>query len=718
MGVDSAWIDKLKVAEIRSELEKRGVPYSKKVRKSEIADILRKAIQDEADRVAKTASSPAAAQSVPVDKTTPVGPPVDAMEAATARGEVTTVREHSKNDALALPLDASAVQSGPADEVSDVEVQLVQRAQELMPIVGDDKAEPVGDQLETNPKFKEADPQPKEADPKPQEAKQKMEEPGLALQEPNSRSSESSLEHPSSSVKETKAVSEVTPAPRAELPEDQITSFGPDAVAQKIEVVQKPAVEVPPTGPSEPERPISDEVEENGHVFRPPDEPKPSSSKMEDSLTEKDSAVGLSPQPEDAGLDMIDEHIEEQLDYGEEDINASQEVKHLAEPSPSVKVKNKRVRDGHKEDEKPSKSHKTSEKEERAGTAKEETRTRDRENRTSSKQATGSTKEERNQEEAKPSRRDDRDVKEKTKEDVPPRKRKYSPIPAPPPRTRKEPEKKSREAEPEQSKRQKSNIEPHEDAKASSVEKPGRKGSVFDRLDSGRRQDEKDTNQKGAEGKADLPKRGSGLSTADAVLEPPKKGPGAPRSKEKPSCALRIEGFVRPLHQKQVHDLLSLTGTIKELWMPNIKTHAIAIFSTVEEAEATRQALWDVEWPEGRNNTLRPKFLSEDEAKEKIAIATGQEPGGEALPVNGVVGGQDARELLKGKTGGAPVEDEKGAVSKAQEEKVFNLDDLFRKTTVTPALYWLPLTDEQVAEKEAALANKVKATKEVADKGP
>ncbi len=56
-------------------------------------------------------------------------------------------------------------------------------------------------------------------------------------------------------------------------------------------------------------------------------------------------------------------------------------------------------------------------------------------------------------------------------------------------------------------------------------------------------------------------------------------------------------------------------------------------------------------------------------------------------------------------------------VGSVQEEKVFNLDDLFRKTTVTPALYWLPLTDEQVAEKEAALANKVKATKEVATKG-
>lgn len=44
--------------------------------------------------------------------------------------------------------------------------------------------------------------------------------------------------------------------------------------------------------------------------------------------------------------------------------------------------------------------------------------------------------------------------------------------------------------------------------------------------------------------------------------------------------------------------------------MPSIKTHAFAIFESVEEAEATRQALWDVEWPEGRNNTLKPKCAS------------------------------------------------------------------------------------------------------------
>lgn len=47
MGVDLAWIDKLKVPEIRQHLEKRGVRYNKKARKSDIADILRAAVERE-----------------------------------------------------------------------------------------------------------------------------------------------------------------------------------------------------------------------------------------------------------------------------------------------------------------------------------------------------------------------------------------------------------------------------------------------------------------------------------------------------------------------------------------------------------------------------------------------------------------------------------------------------------------------------------------------
>ncbi len=43
-----------------------------------------------------------------------------------------------------------------------------------------------------------------------------------------------------------------------------------------------------------------------------------------------------------------------------------------------------------------------------------------------------------------------------------------------------------------------------------------------------------------------------------------------------------------------------------------------------------------------------------------------------------------------------------------------SLDDLFRKTATKPWLYWLPLTDQQAAEKAAARA---KAASSKADAG-
>ena len=44
-----------------------------------------------------------------------------------------------------------------------------------------------------------------------------------------------------------------------------------------------------------------------------------------------------------------------------------------------------------------------------------------------------------------------------------------------------------------------------------------------------------------------------------------------------------------------------------------------------------------------------------------------------------------------------------------EEEKVLSLDELFRKTVVKPCLYYLPLTEAQVAEKKQKV--------EVAEKG-
>ena len=56
-----------------------------------------------------------------------------------------------------------------------------------------------------------------------------------------------------------------------------------------------------------------------------------------------------------------------------------------------------------------------------------------------------------------------------------------------------------------------------------------------------------------------------------------------------------------------------------------------------------------------------------------------------------------------------------GVQEKVQEketEKVMSLDDLFKKTEALPQLYWLPLTEKQIAAKAASI--EAKSTKEKA----
>jgi apoptotic chromatin condensation inducer in the nucleus len=52
-----------------------------------------------------------------------------------------------------------------------------------------------------------------------------------------------------------------------------------------------------------------------------------------------------------------------------------------------------------------------------------------------------------------------------------------------------------------------------------------------------------------------------------------------------------------------------------------------------------------------------------------------------------------------------------------EEHPVRTLDELFRKTTAKPCIYWLPLTDEQVAEKKRKAAVAAEQQKQPAANG-
>jgi len=175
---------------------------------------------------------------------------------------------------------------------------------------------------------------------------------------------------------------------------------------------------------------------------------------------------------------------------------------------------------------------------------------------------------------------------------------------------------------------------------------------------------------------------------------------------------------------------LQRTGRLTEngFWLNNIKSKCYAMYDNEDQAEETRMALHGVKWPMSNPKNLIVDFATEDDLKK--ALDESAPP-----PVKTVDDRRDDRwrqregqvrewDLAKiGERSPGERERERERLRREREEERFKrrsrsqsprgegpkkqeeapaklLDDLFRKTKATPAIYWLPLTPEQIAEKE------------------
>nr|XP_023688339.1 apoptotic chromatin condensation inducer in the nucleus [Paramormyrops kingsleyae] len=247
----------------------------------------------------------------------------------------------------------------------------------------------------------------------------------------------------------------------------------------------------------------------------------------------------------------------------------------------------------------------------------------------------------------------------------------------------------------------------------------------------------------------------SGVSiTIDDPL-PSTKQPSPPRGKI--TNIVHVCNLVRPFTLGQLKELLSRTGTLLEedFWIDKIKSHCYVTYSSTEEALATRSALHGVKWPQSN-----PKFLSVDFAeKDELDFHRGlvvpergpgeEPPGPTARPPERDQRAEREREMERRERArgerewdrdkvrdfGRPGEDREGAErrsrsrdrerrrkerGKSKERKADKkekapeeppaklLDDLFYKTKAAPCIYWLPLTDEQVVQREKERAERMK----------
>lgn len=237
--------------------------------------------------------------------------------------------------------------------------------------------------------------------------------------------------------------------------------------------------------------------------------------------------------------------------------------------------------------------------------------------------------------------------------------------------------------------------------------------------------------------------------------EPEAKAPTPPKNQI--SRVLCITNLVRPLTFMAVKSLVSRTGELDDFWIDSIKSKCFVKYKTEDEASETRHALHGVKWPEHNLKTLNVEF-STDEEMARVVEATV----GERYPAVAVAESRESKPADKGfgwsksdvsaedrsrtsrrvrewdvgkkeetehdegrerrrrrsserenrrdkerkpldesidKQGGSPRRDEKeeGEIP-SQPGRL--LDDLFRKTKAVPCIYWLPLSEDQIKEKE------------------
>ncbi|XP_021833832.1 apoptotic chromatin condensation inducer in the nucleus [Prunus avium] len=203
-----------------------------------------------------------------------------------------------------------------------------------------------------------------------------------------------------------------------------------------------------------------------------------------------------------------------------------------------------------------------------------------------------------------------------------------------------------------------------------------------------------------------------------------------PPSQKPPTNSLRIDRFLRPFTLKAVQELLGKTGKVTDFWMDHIKTHCYVTYSSTEEALETRNAVYNLQWPPNGGRLLVAEFVDPQEVQTRVQIP--QTPAtpissGPAVPVAPSTSQpqpspRQPRQQLPPPPS-LPPPPPLTAPSSARErlplppppplpEKldtpIVTLDDLFRKTKSTPRIYYLPLSEEQVAEKLAAQGKNAK----------
>ena len=204
---------------------------------------------------------------------------------------------------------------------------------------------------------------------------------------------------------------------------------------------------------------------------------------------------------------------------------------------------------------------------------------------------------------------------------------------------------------------------------------------------------------------------------------------------------LHISNLTRPFTLNQLKELLSKHGKIvdEHFWINSVKSHCYVEYESKSHAKLAKQHLNNLVWPSSNPKQLVCRYCTLDELL--FNMNGGQGAFVPAVNNNNnkhkdVDNNKENKELNKDQKEQKEKESKKAEkirewdlpklrqrsrskerrrveeVEKEpkkkenkneQEEIPKTLDDLFRKTTTTPFIYWLPLTEEQYVERQKEL---------------
>ncbi|CAM8996152.1 unnamed protein product [Rhodiola kirilowii] len=198
-----------------------------------------------------------------------------------------------------------------------------------------------------------------------------------------------------------------------------------------------------------------------------------------------------------------------------------------------------------------------------------------------------------------------------------------------------------------------------------------------------------------------------------------------PPSTNPPTNSLRIDRFLRPFTLKSLQELLGKTGKVISFWMDHIKTHCYVTYSSVEEATETRNAVYNLQWPTNGGRLLVADFVDPQEVKNRVEVPTPSPAAPVSAPQVDVPTKQPQPSPRQVQRQQPPLPTSfpppphlsvsppvsalpPPPLPEKLDPPIVTLDDLFRKTTTLPRIYYLPLSEGQVAEKLSARGKNIK----------